>query len=184
MTKVNFKNSLIALTIGLVMVSCGDSGEEIANKTLISTTITGFGDKDNGTFDIAPTALYGNIGFRKHKNFELNESDTVNFIFKYGNKVVEEFVILVEDTIIINGLVNSCDGQLVFISPNGMIVGASGILNVLNVESLSALTPDLDSYSKLAGDRYNSPEFSLYVNGKLGKGTGTTTINGKVVECN
>ena len=173
MTKVNSKNSLIALAIGLLMVSFGGRG-------YAQTTITGFGNKDHGTFDIDPTALYGKIGFRKHTHFKLSDGDTVNFIFKYGSEVVEEFVILVDDTITINGLVNSCDGRLVFISPNGMIVGASGILNV---DSLSVLTPDLDSYSKLAGDLRNNPDFSLYVNGELGKGTGTVTINGKVVAC-
>jgi len=181
MTKVNLKNSLIALAIGLVMVSCGGRDDEMAkDKTLISTTITGFEGKDHGTFDIAPTARLNDIGFKKHANFELSEGDTANFIFKYGDVVCKEFVILVDDTITINGIINSCDGKLTFISPNGMRVGASGILNV---GSLSVLTPDLDSYEKLRGPLLGSPDFTIYTNDKLGKGTGIVTINGKVVEC-
>ena len=177
--------------LSLIVFSCTTkvevSSEASSEASSTSTsTITDIVDKGNGTFNMNPTSSFGTIGFRKYKDFILGKGDTANFIFKYGNDVVEKFVILVEDTIIINGLINSvkdsnfCDGQLVFISPNGMVVGASG---VLNVGSLSILTPDPDSFGKLIGGPRDPGDFSVYANGELVKGTGTVTINGKVVAC-
>lgn len=49
---------------------------------------------------------------------------------------------------------NFYDGHAVFISPNGMVVGASG---VLNVGSLSVVTPSNDTYNGLKND-YSQPQ--------------------------
>ena len=90
----------------------------------------------NGQYDIAPGSINGTTGFRQYEKFNLSEGDIANLIFKYGNRNIETFVNLVQDRININGIVNSMrdnafyNGKAVFVSPNGMVVGASGVLNV------------------------------------------------------
>ena len=109
------------------------------------------GANGNTIFDLAPSAHNGNIGYRQYKNFNLSEGDIANLIFKYGSENVSKFVNFVDNTVNINGIVNTMrdgnfyDGKAVFISPNGVVVGASG---VLNVGSLSVLTPTQEQYTK------------------------------------
>ena len=69
---------------------------------------------------------------------------------------INTFVNLINNGANINGIVNALqsvggglktDGNLVFISPNGMVVGASGVLNVGN---LSVISPTPESYRNLS----------------------------------
>ena len=69
---------------------------------------------------------------------------------------IDTFVNLVNNGVNINGIVNALqsangalktDGNLVFISPNGMVVGSSGVINVGN---LSVISPTQTSYDKLS----------------------------------
>ena len=41
-------------------------------------------DGAGNIFNIDPTAVNGDIGFRKYHNFQLSEGDVANLIFKYG----------------------------------------------------------------------------------------------------
>ena len=73
-----------------------------------------------------------------------------------GSNDLSTFVNLVDNQINIQGIVNAVgkngafnNGHAVFISPNGMVVGSSG---VLNVGSLTVLTPDSNSYEKYKSD--------------------------------
>lgn len=108
---------------------------------------------NNGTFNINPGAMIpdSDIGYRKYNNFVLDKGDVANLIYQYGNKDIGTFVNLVDNKININGIVNSVrngnfyNGKAVFVSPNGMVVGASG---VLNVGSLSVYTPNEVVYSR------------------------------------
>ena len=129
------------------------------------------GTTTNGstTYNIAPDAFKDGVGYRKFQDMNLSQGDVMNFIFKYlksglgsdGNTPVttdsfvdvDKFVNFVKNQIEINGVVNALkqvggdlkqNGQLVFISPNGMVVGASG---VLNVGSLSVVTPTQQEFS-------------------------------------
>lgn len=148
------------------------------------------GANGNTIFDLAPSAHNGDIGYRQYKNFNLSEGDIANLIFKYGSENVSKFVNFVDNTVNINGIVNTMrdgnfyDGKAVFISPNGVVVGASG---VLNVGSLSVLTPSQEQYTKFKGNMYTNapilaaegtPEFNALM---TDKGTGTIEINGKIV---
>lgn len=105
---------------------------------------------NNGVFNINPSDIKGDMGFRKYENFTLSKGDVANLIFKYGKENVSQFVNLVDNTININGLVNTVrdgkffNGNAIFVSPNGMIVGESG---VLNVGSLSVYTPNQSTYN-------------------------------------
>ena len=126
------------------------------------------------TYNIAPDAFKDGVGYRKFQDMNLSQGDIMNFIFRYlqsgmgadGNTPVtsdnfvnvDKFVNFVKNQISINGVVNALkqvggdlkqNGQLVFISPNGMVVGASG---VLNVGSLSVVTPTQSEFNSI----YNS----------------------------
>ncbi len=90
----------------------------------------------NGVFNINPQDIIKDIGFRHYENFHLSEGDIANLIFKYGEENVSKFVNFVDNTININGILNTMrdgnfyNGHAIFVSPNGMVVGASGVLNV------------------------------------------------------
>ena len=98
----------------------------------------------NGVFNINPEVANGDTGFRQYENFYLSKNDIANLIFKYGNRDISKFVNLVDGKVNIQGIVNTMrdgnfyNGHAIFISPNGMVVGERG---VLNVGSLSVLTP-------------------------------------------
>ena len=137
------KKAKIAATIITLAFTC--------NTTVNASEITGV-IGNNGIYNINPSALINgtDIGYRKYKDFTLDKNDVANLIFKYGATDVSTFINLVDNQININGLVNSMrdgafyNGKAVFVSPNGMIVGASG---VLNVGSLSITTPTQDNYN-------------------------------------
>src|SRR5574344_2888162 len=67
---------------------------------------------------------------------------------------------------------NFYNGKAVFVSPNGMVVGSSG---VINVGSLSVVTPNADTYnyykanpsSDLSGLYNNVANSSVTINGKV-----------------
>ena len=149
-------------------------------------------------YDIAPTAKNGDIGFRHYNYFNLSKGDIANLLFKYyqsegKTEDINTFVNFVDQQIKIDGIVNAmrdgtfANGHAVFVSPNGMVVGASG---VLNVGSLSVLTPSTQDYTKFKGNMYEyapilshegTPEYDAVM---TSKGTGTIDINGKVLARN
>jgi len=147
-----------------------------ANAFTGPTNISGI-TGNNGVYDINPAKVNGDIGLREYANFNLSRGDIANLIFKYGSQNVSKFVNLVDNTININGIVNTVrdgnfyNGEAVFVSPNGMVVGDTG---VLNVGSLSIVTPT-ESGMKL----YKQGKATLE---ELGyNGYGNITINGKIL---
>ena len=153
------------------------------------TGITGVaGNGTSGSFDITPEKVNTNVGYRKYDNFTLGEGDIANLIYKYGtSKEIETFVNLVQNRVNINGILNTMrdgnfyNGRAIFISPNGLTVGASG---VLNVGSLSVMTPTTTEYDKLkgqyaAGNYENINNFSHLLN--RAENVGNITINGKIL---
>ncbi len=154
--------------------------------TLISamaSEITGV-NGNNGVYNINPTAMINgsDIGYRKYKDFNLDKGDIANLIYQYGNRDVETFVNLVDNKININGVVNSMrdgnfyNGKAIFVSPNGMVVGASG---VLNVGSLSITTPTQETYNYYKANP-NADLTNLYSS----KGNSTVTIDGRAFATN
>ena len=152
----------------------------------------------NKIFDLAPSAANGDVGFRHYNNFKLGEGDIANLLFNYAGGNIEKFVNFVNNKIEINGLLNTMrgnnfyDGAAIFVSPNGMVIGSSG---VLNVGSLSVLTPSQKEYERFSGmgdmdamAKYspiladeNHPEYDSLMDNK---GTGTIEVNGKVLARN
>ena len=116
-----------------------------------ATDITGVSGI-NGVYNIDPEINKGSVGFRHYENFYLSDGDVANLVMKLGGRNLGTFINLVDNKVNIQGLLNTVrngqfvDGHAVFISPKGMVVGQNG---VLNVGSLSVLTPGLSTYEGL-----------------------------------
>lgn len=174
---MNKKQLLIAAVATVLSVSC-------ANAT---STIDGFANGTSGTFNIDPLKVSGDVGYRQYQNFDLGKGDIANLIFKYNNtKDINTFINLVQNGVKVNGILNTMrdnnfyNGHAVFISPNGLTVGASG---VLNVGTLSVATPTNTAYNKLlteyAANNYeNINNVSHLLNGETN--AGAINIDGKV----
>lgn len=136
-----------------------------------TSTITGVTNGGSGTFNIDPSKANGDVGFRYYDDFKLGEGDIANLIYQYQKsggdlRDLNTFINLVGNKIDINGLVNTMrngkffDGHAVFISPKGMVVGASG---VLNVGTLSVVTPTDNKFKELKTG-YDSNDFKAIAN--------------------
>lgn len=140
---MNKKGLFIAAIAGILSVTC-------AGATNISG-VTG----NNGIYNINPEHVNGTVGYRQYQNFELSKGDIANLMYQYGTRDIQSFLNLVDNQVKIDGIVNTMkgnnfyNGHAVFISPNGMVVGASG---VLNVGSLSVVTPTANKYNSLKSD--------------------------------
>ena len=148
--------------------------------SVFASTITsvGSGVSQNGnTFTIDPMQTNGNIGFQRYDKFDLSKGDTANLNFND----VDTFVNLLNNgSFNINGTLNSIrnnnfyDGKAIFISPNGMVVGSSG---VLNVGSLGVYTHSADQYDTIM----QQSDISRWTDRDVGlTSNGTITIDGKV----
>ena len=142
---------------------------------------------NSSIYNINPSKINSSgIGFRQYDNFELSKGDAANFIMSD----ISKFVNLVDSKVSINGLVNTVNpdfsksnGGLVFISPEGFVVGSSG---VLNVGSLSVYTPDTNTYGKLTSDLTdsitNNTDTSFSLNpSSVTYGSGVITIDGSLI---
>ena len=125
-------------------------------QTSYATNITagpGYGtnvDTSGNTTNISGGLLNGDTGFHHFTDFNLSAGDIANLIFAQG---ANRYVNLVDSQISIYGIFNAIKGSgiggdVIFVSPAGMIVGASG---VMNVGSLQTITPAQGTYNSLLG---------------------------------
>ena len=140
-------------------------------------------------YNVDATSVSGNTGFRQYDKFELYNSDIVNLLFRKGDKDFSNFVNLVNNQVIINSLVNTMrgnnffNGHAIFVSPKGIVIGASG---VLNVGSLSLLTPSQSQFDEFK-NKYDANTLANYEIGKEGYNNlikdsiGNITVNGKII---
>ena len=149
MSKKTAKMSVAALLMALTFVM-----QQSLTTSVQATEITGV-TGNNGVFNINPTgANAAGIGFREYQDFTLSKGDIANLIFKYGAENISKFVNLVDNQININGLVNTVrdgnfyNGEAIFVSPNGMVVGESGVLNVGSLSVLTPTAPGMKLYKK------------------------------------
>lgn len=147
---MNKKQLIVAAMAAMLSVSCANAESNI-------TGVTGVGGNGtSGIFNIAPDKIGGDVGYRHYNDFTLGKGDVANLIYqgmKNGQiRDIETFINLVGNKIDIQGILNTMrdgkfhDGHAVFISPKGMVVGASG---VLNVGTLSVITPTDDKFKEL-----------------------------------
>jgi len=147
---------------------------------VIASTITagtgGAGISHSGnTFTLTPGKTSGTNGFSHYSAFDLDKGDVANLDYSNG---ISTFVNMVDSKININGIVNSVkgsnfyNGHAIFVSPEGMVVGASG---VINVGSLGVYAPNKALYDD-AVSRGNIDNITSNDN----MTNGTITINGKI----
>lgn len=160
------KKRVVASVLGLLMV--------MQQSAVYASTITNAAGENiptgaNGQYWLTPDMVNEALktGFRKFKDFNLSAEDVANFLFtarnskawvdgnnsthEYSEAGIDTFVAAVQNQVNINGIVNALSdvggtvgGHLILVSPNGVVVGQSG---VLNVGSLSVITPqDNDAY--------------------------------------
>lgn len=174
------KQLLIAAVAAMISVSSASA-----------TDITGVSGV-NGVFDIDPTHINGTTGYRQYDNFNLSQGDIANLIFKDGNTArnLETFINLVQNGVTINGILNTMrdgnfyNGHAVFITPGGMTIGASG---VLNVGSLSVATPTQQKYNSLIGEFESGNLTNINnISGLLNNETnvGNITVDGQILARN
>ena len=169
----NQKRTIAVLLTGLFMVQ-----QTMGLSVFAASTISGVTNGGSGTFNIDPTTKNNGTGFRHYQDFNLGQGDVANLNFADINT----FVNMVDNQVVINGIVNSVrgngfyNGKAVFISPNGMVVGASG---VLNVGSLGVYAPNSIDYTNLK----NSPSAATLAEAteNAANGGAPITINGKVI---
>ena len=176
---MNKKQLFIAAIAAVMSVSC-------VNATDI-TGITG----NNGIYNINPEKVNGEVGYRKYNNFDLSAGDIANLIYKSGSsRDIETFINLVNSGVNINGILNTVrdgsfyNGRAVFITPGGMTIGASG---VLNVGSLAVATPTSGAYKDLAneyaaGNYTNINNISTLLN--KASNVGNIKVDGKILARN
>lgn len=184
--KINL-NKFIALTLSFLFIM----QQSLVYQVLASNITNGDGSviAPNGgdhIWNVRPDAVNGATGFKQFGEINLSQGDILNFIYSYitqsqsgtGNDLtltdkhgtIDTFVALVNNGVNIQGIVNALqsvngnlknDGNLMFISPGGMIVGASGVLNVGN---LSVVTPTTDSYGALTKNLNLPQKQQFYIN--------------------
>lgn len=154
----------------------------------MATDITGITGVNN-VYNIDPAFINGDVGYRKYDNFNLSEGDIANLIFngqKRGeNRDLNHFINLVKNRVDIYGILNTTrngeffNGHAVFITPGGMAIGASG---VLNVGSLSVATPTTSKYNQLI-DEFDNKDVSNIKNvSKLKQDSNAAiSVEGKII---
>lgn len=136
---------------------------------------------NNGVYNIDPGMVSGDVGYRQYNDFDLSAGHTANLIFQgYKNgeaRNINSFINLVQNGIKVNGIVNTMrnnnffNGHAIFISPNGMTVGSSG---VLNVGQLSVITPTQNKFNDLTS-AYGAKDFDTL--NKVSKLRSTSAVN-------
>ena len=108
--------------------------------SVIASEISGVTATGN-TYNIEASKVSGSTGFREYDKFNLSKGDIANLIYKDN---YSKFVNLVDKQVVIDGILNTMknnnfyNGHAIFVSPNGVVIGSSGILNV---GSLTLMAP-------------------------------------------
>lgn len=133
--------------------------------------------QNGNIYDITPGQIHGSTGFAHYDKFNLTPGDIANLIYKEG---YDKFVNLVNSGVNINGILNTMmnnnfyNGHAIFVSPGGVVIGASG---VLNVGSLSLITPSQNSYNNFINNIATTQDLTALKTDSQGN----ITINGKII---
>ena len=135
-----------------LLAAFGPALPVLAGNVIIPTGKTGTELKvDGNTTDITTRTVNNGIGLNTFSTFEVERGNMVNLHVPGSASTLLNIVY--DSPILINGIVNglkngSIGGKIVFADPHGMVVGASG---VLNLGSLTVLTPARSFLDGLAG---------------------------------
>lgn len=148
------------------------------------SNVTGTAVQVNGNrTNITTTTISGNAAFNAFSRFDVAAGNTVNLVVPGA---VNTLVNLVSNPISVYGTLNSVrngtiGGHLVFASPDGMIVGAGG---VINTGRLSVFTPNRTDFDALTGQIGNPTGNALtteLLSGGIGRSsTGFIRVLGQI----
>lgn len=150
--RVNFFKILkksVAAALIVTMLAMQSSYAAIVGDSTFNTNVNTSGNVTNITGGV----IKNGTGFHHFTEFGIASDQIANMLFGNANR----FVNLVDSKVSIYGIFNAIKGystsgaiggDVVFVSPMGMIVGASGIMNV---GSLQTITPVQSSYDALVG---------------------------------
>ncbi|WXL26197.1 leukotoxin LktA family filamentous adhesin [Ectopseudomonas mendocina] len=176
----------LAVALGSAPVWAVDAG--VTNISLSTQGSTGTNIATSGAVtNITTTTVKGSTGFNSFGTFEVGQGNTVNLhVPSNANNLVN----LVHDSkTVINGTLNGLKdgkigGNIIFADPHGMVVGASG---VVNVGTLTVTTPSNTQMQEMAAviNRSNNAAeadklAADIMAGKYIGGTGEVKIEGKV----
>ena len=167
---MNIKKSLTTLLCVLyIAYSCPVA--------LVASTISGITPQDN-IYNIEAEKVSGSTGFRQYDTFDLTDGDIANLVYKDN---YDKFLNMVDTQISINGIVNTVkdnnfyNGRAIFVSPSGIVIGSTG---VLNVGSLSLL--NTSGYDDLKS-AYDDSDLSTYEYGADGYKDLVAAADGSIV---
>ena len=137
----------------------------------------------NGVTAVTTQTIKNNVGLNAFSQFKVDQGDVVNLHVPASANMLLNVVY--DSPILINGIVNgvkdgALGGKIAFADPHGMVVGASG---VLNLGSLTVLTPSASALSSLidAGGGIDGAAMDKLLAGQMAvSADGHITINGTV----
>lgn len=136
------------LAVGFVL-SPWLGGEAYADAGIVPVKGSAVTFDDKNTAHIYAQQASGNVGLNRFTDFNVDKGQTANLYFKTEGTnptVVNTLVNTVQNQISISGTVNgikdgNVGGNLYFLSPAGMVIGSTG---VINAGSLTVMTTGID----------------------------------------
>lgn len=112
------------------------------------TTVT----QNGNTYDISTDTVSGNTGFNSFSKFDVYENATANMYLPEGTQNLVNLVNGPQSNI--NGVLNAykngqIGGNVFFLNPNGIMIGASGLVNV---GTLTLMTPTREFMQKVLNE--------------------------------
>ena len=143
----------------------------------------------NGVANIYAEKAANGVGLNAFEHFELGNNQIANLYFKTetGTNTLHTLVNTVENQIKISGTVNAIrnnkiGGNLYFLSPKGMVVGSTGVINAGSLtmitsgktfkNSLGSLDPDAAAAAIAANNWELNEDAKIDIHGQINTATG------------
>ena len=120
---------------------------------------------EGNVYNIDPEGSSNGFAYNRFKEFDLPQNQIANL--KFGDAAA--LANLVNSKVTINGIVNAVkggqiDGHLIFLSPNGIAVGATG---VINAGQFTGIVPAQDAFNKLYNSHNPATDITLEAINKI-----------------
>lgn len=193
-TQLTHKVLSALLAAGLVMSPAAVLAADTSDTSKITDASGNDYKADNNVFNIYAQKYIGkNSAINQFQNFQLDAHKIANMYFRMrgGDTVnVDNLLNFVDHRIDINGTLNAIKdgkigGNLFFLSPGGMVVGKSGVINTGSLYVMApSLTQDLTDF---ANGAYGDTELEAIKNGAANirlNASGTISVLGKINAAN